>query len=49
VGGVLQPHRIETMANGRTIYVMLIDKMEANPAGVTADTFARPSLAAKQP
>ena len=43
VGGVLQPHRIETVANGRTIYVMLIDHMEANPASVTPEIFARPA------
>lgn len=42
VGGVLQPHRIETMANGRTVYVMLIDKMEANPAGISTNAFSRP-------
>ena len=41
VGGVLQPHRIETTANGRTLYIMLIDRMEANPA-VPPETFARP-------
>jgi len=49
VGGVLQPYRVETMANGHTVYVMIIDKMEANPPGITADTFARPSPAANQP
>ena len=42
VGGVLQPHRIETVANGRTLYVMLIDRMEANPAPVPLQTFTRP-------
>jgi outer membrane lipoprotein-sorting protein len=41
VGGVLQPHRIETVANGRTLYIMLIDRMEAN-AEIPAGTFARP-------
>jgi outer membrane lipoprotein-sorting protein len=41
VGGVLQPYRIETTANGRTLYIMLIDRMEANPA-VPPATFARP-------
>jgi outer membrane lipoprotein-sorting protein len=41
VGGVLQPHRIETTANGRTLYVMLIDRMEAN-IEIPAGTFARP-------
>ena len=42
VGGVLQPHRIETESEGRTIYVMLIDRMVANPATIPADAFARP-------
>ena len=42
VGGVLQPYRIETVANGRTLYVMLIDRMEANPSPVPPETFARP-------
>jgi hypothetical protein len=43
VGGVLQPHRIETVANGRTLYVMLIDRMEANPPAIPPETFARPA------
>jgi len=42
VGGVLQPHRVETIANGRTVYVMLIDRMEANPVDLPAETFTRP-------
>ena len=42
VGGVLQPFRVETTANGRTLYVMLIDKLEANPAPIPPGTFARP-------
>ncbi len=42
VGGVLQPHRIETVANGQTLYVMVIDRMEANPTPVPAEMFARP-------
>ena len=42
VGGVLQPHRIETTANGRTLYIMLIDRMEANPPAIPPETFARP-------
>lgn len=41
VGGVLQPHRVETKANGRMLYVMLIDRMEAN-IEIPAGTFARP-------
>jgi outer membrane lipoprotein-sorting protein len=40
VGGVLQPHQIETFANGKSIHVMVIDRMEANPV-IPADTFAR--------
>ncbi len=39
--GVMQPHRVETMANGRLIYVMVIDRMEANPV-VGPEVFARP-------
>ncbi|MSU46793.1 MAG: hypothetical protein EXS42_06645 [Lacunisphaera sp.] len=42
VGGVLQPQRVETMANGRMLYVMLIDQMEANPESVPPETFGRP-------
>lgn len=42
VAGVLQPHRIETMANGRTLYIMLVDRMEANPPAIPPETFARP-------
>ncbi len=42
VGGVLQPHRIETSANGRLLYIMLIDRMEANPPVIPPESFARP-------
>jgi len=42
VAGVLQPHRIETAANGRLLYVMVIDRMEANPA-IPPDAFAKPA------
>ena len=45
VGGVLQPHRVETTANGRRLYVMIIDRMEANPAVIPPETFARPVVA----
>jgi len=45
VGGVLQPHRVETTANGRTLYVMIIDRMEPNPAAIPSETFARPVVA----
>ncbi len=41
VAGVLQPHRVETTANGRLIYVMVIDDMKANVA-IPKGTFARP-------
>ncbi|WP_438482084.1 hypothetical protein [Oleiharenicola lentus] len=41
VGGVLQPHRVETLADGRLLYVMVTDKMAANPADVDAGNFAR--------
>lgn len=42
VGGVLQPHQVETKANGHSIYVMVIDRMEANPV-IPDGTFARPA------
>jgi len=42
VGGVPQPHRIETRAGERVLYVILIDRMEANPAGWAPDLFAPP-------
>ncbi len=42
VRGVLQPHRIETTANGRMLYIMLVDRMEANPPAPPPETFARP-------
>jgi len=41
VGGVLQPHRIETSANGQLIYVMVLEKMEANPI-VAPGIFSKP-------
>jgi hypothetical protein len=41
VGGVLQPFRVETAANSRNLYVMIIDRMEAN-IEIPAGTFARP-------
>ena len=41
VGGVPQPYRIETLANGQVVYVMLMDRMEANPI-IAPGTFARP-------
>jgi hypothetical protein len=43
VAGVMQPHRVETVANGKTVYVMLIDKLEANPAEISAKLFVRPT------
>jgi outer membrane lipoprotein-sorting protein len=42
VGGVLQPHRVETVANGRQLYLMVVDRMEANPAAIAPGTFSRP-------
>ncbi len=41
VGGVLQPYRIETLADGQQIYVMMMDRMEANPL-IAPGTFDRP-------
>jgi outer membrane lipoprotein-sorting protein len=41
VAGVMQPHQIEATANGHLMYVMVIDKMEANPV-ISADAFSRP-------
>lgn len=41
VGGVMQPHHIETIANGHLLHVTVIDRMEANPA-VAPRMFARP-------
>ena len=41
VGGVMQPHHIETIANGHLLHVTVIDRMEANPA-VAPAMFARP-------
>jgi outer membrane lipoprotein-sorting protein len=41
VGGVLQPHRVETAADGELLYAMIIDRMEANVA-VPPGAFSRP-------
>ncbi|HVT73786.1 MAG TPA: DUF2092 domain-containing protein [Lacunisphaera sp.] len=43
VAGVRQPYRVETVANGRTLYVMIIDRMEANPDNISPETFSRPN------
>lgn len=43
VAGVRQPYRVETMANGRTLYVMIIDRMEANPDNIPTGTFSPPN------
>lgn len=43
VGGVPQPHRIETKLGERTLYLMMISKMEANSAQVTDAVFAAPA------
>lgn len=42
VGEVLQPHRIETKAGSNALYLMLLARMEADSARVTADLFAVP-------
>ncbi len=42
VGGVRQPHRVETRAGEKTLYVTVIDKMEANPKKWPKDLFAAP-------
>ncbi len=42
VGGVLQPHRVETRAGEKTLYVMVIDKMKANPKKWPKNLFAPP-------
>lgn len=41
VAGVLQPFRVETLADGVTLYGMVVDKMAANEP-VPDGTFARP-------
>lgn len=41
VGGVPQPHHIETKQAGETLYVMVLTRLEANPA-LPADLFAAP-------
>ncbi len=41
VGGVPQPHRVETFADGQPVYVMTIDTMEANPV-IAPGAFAKP-------
>ena len=40
VGGVLQPYHVETLVNGQILYVMTMDRMEANPI-IAPGTFAR--------
>lgn len=42
VGGVPQPHRIETRVGERVLYVILIDRMEASPEGWPDTLFAPP-------
>lgn len=41
VGGVLQPYLIETLSDGKLVYVMTMDRMEANPI-VAPGTFSKP-------
>jgi outer membrane lipoprotein-sorting protein len=42
VGGVLQPHRVETKIGDATLYLMVTAKMEPNSPQVTDDIFAPP-------
>lgn len=42
VAGVLQPHRIESLVEGKSAYVMVIDKIEANSRRFPADIFDAP-------
>jgi len=44
VDGVLLPHRVTLMADGRVEQQMLMERIEANPE-VTAETFTRPKPA----
>lgn len=43
VGGVRMPHRIETKVGERSIYLMLLSRMEVNTGKVTAEQFAVPA------
>lgn len=43
VGGVPQPHRVETKVGDRTLYLLLIAKMTANAPEVTDAVFAVPA------
>jgi outer membrane lipoprotein-sorting protein len=43
VGGVLQPHRIETRMGGTVLYLMIISKMVANPPDLPTDIFSPPA------
>lgn len=42
VGGVPQPHRIETRAGDRVLYVIEVERMEANPVGWPPGLFDPP-------
>lgn len=42
VNGTLQPHRIETKVGEKTLYLMLISRMEGNSPQVTAEHFKMP-------
>lgn len=42
VAGTLQPHRVETKVGDRTVYLMVVARMEGNSAEVTAERFAAP-------
>ena len=42
VAGTLQPHRVETKVGERTVYLMVVARMEGNSSQVTAERFAVP-------
>jgi len=42
VAGTLQPHRVETKVGERTVYLMVVARMEGNSPQVTAERFAAP-------
>lgn len=42
VAGTLQPHRVETKVGDRTVYLMVVARMEGNSAQVTPGRFAAP-------
>lgn len=46
VSGVLLPHQVTAMVDGKVVQTTKIDQIEPNPE-ITADTFSRPKSAAK--